>query len=53
MKHQRFFTALAAVLYLAVLSFASLTPVLAEEIDCEHLEAEAAMLRRRPGRVLL
>ena len=49
MKHKRFFTALAAVLYLAVLSFASLTPVLAEEIDWEQLEAEAERILKAEG----
>ena len=49
MKHKKFFTALAAVLYLAVLSFASLTPVLAEEIDWEQLEAEAERILKAEG----
>lgn len=49
MKYKRFFTALAAVLYLAVLSFASLTPVLAEEIDWEQLEAEAERILKAEG----
>lgn len=49
MKHKRFFTALATVLYLAVLSFASFTPVLAEEIDWEQLEAKAERILKAEG----
>ena len=49
MKHKRFFTALAAVLFLAVLYFASVTPVLAEEIDWEQLEAKAEGILKAEG----
>ena len=49
MKYKRFFTALAAILYLAVLSFASLTPVFAEEIDWEQLEAKAERILKAEG----
>lgn len=49
MKHTRFFTALAALLFIAFLSFTSVSPVLAKEIDWEKLEKKAQEILKAEG----